>query len=488
MFKTIRSKITALYVLTFGITLVVFSIVLYVLYDQKSRSDFDLVLENDALTAANSLKEGGLFGAEMLSRLTESALSINFARDEYIEILSFDGRVIAKSRNLQENFLPLRTELLALALNGQQVLQTLTADSRQGPFWGGGDLRLVAMPIADIGIPQYIIAVGMSTASLERALWQLRLMLFIAIPLTLLVASLSGLLLAKRAFDPIDRIIHTTRSITADQLDKRLEVQGVDDEINRLSKTLNEMMDRLEKSFQSQRQFTADASHELRTPLTILKGEMEVALQQKRERSEYEETIRSAIEEIRRINKIVDDLLTLARLDAGQLPIHREPLRLDELLMDTVAKATAAAQKKNITIGLDVLDAGRDKEEEELIIAGDRDKLINVFLNLLNNAINYSENGKDVYMTVGAEGKMAVVQIKDNGIGIPPEDLPHIFDRFYRADKSRSHEDIAEASGTGLGLSIAKWIVEAHQGTIAAESTVGKGTTVTVRLPQVQQA
>jgi signal transduction histidine kinase len=243
------------------------------------------------------------------------------------------------------------------------------------------------------------------------------------------------------------------------------------------------MIDRLDKSFQSQRQFTADASHELRTPLTILKGEMEVALQQKRETSEYEETLRSAIQEIRRINKTVDDLLLLARLDAGQLSLQLRVVRLDELLMDAVAKVTASCQKKNISIVLDIIGVTEGEDAKELNILGDRDKLMNVFLNLLDNAMKYSGEGKNIRVTVGLATDSAEVRVTDDGIGIHPQDLPHIFDRFYRVDKARSYQDSVETSGSGLGLSIAKWIVEAHKGTISVESLIGKGTTITVRIP-----
>jgi two-component system OmpR family sensor kinase len=240
------------------------------------------------------------------------------------------------------------------------------------------------------------------------------------------------------------------------------------------------MFDRIEEAFRLQKQFTADASHELKTPLTILLGEIEVALSNPRTAEDYVNILGSAVEEIRRITKIVNELLTIARLESGELRMQKLPIRLDELLLDSVSKTSAYASRRSIGINFEIHDKSGE-ESEEVVVEGDEDKLLSVFINLLDNAIKYSDDHSLIRVVLKAGKDFAEVAIIDKGVGIAPEDLPHIFDRFYRADKSRSSDGTHR--GTGLGLSISKYLVEAHSGTISIRSEKGEGTTATVRLP-----
>lgn len=477
--RSIRSKIIFLFVIIFGITLSVFVGGMYLVYARQSAQNFDLNLSNDALEVVGLIKGDEILEQEIISGLLQRPLIIPSGTNKYIQVLSFSGNIIIKSADLKDLILPVGRDVLGLALSQHQVFETLdnSISKRLIPV---GKLRMVTYPVFDNGIPRYLVQVASNTAPLDESLFQLRLLLFISVPLTILLAALGGFYVAKKAFDPIDRIIRTAQSISAEHLDKRLEIGKVDDEISRLSGTLNEMFDRIEEAFKLQRQFTADASHELKTPLTILLGEIEVALKNPRTSKDYQNILKSAIEEIRRITNIVDDLLTIARLESGQLPLQKRPVRVDELLLDAISRVSGYAAQHGVSVNYEVQNISAH-ESEEVFVQGDRDKLISVFINLLDNAIKYSNPDSTIRVVQRIEDKFARLEIIDRGIGISPADLPHVFDRFYRADKSRSTNGARR--GSGLGLPISRFLVQAHDGTISIESQEQEGTTVTVRLP-----
>jgi len=477
--RSIRSKIILLFVAIFGVTLSVIVVALYLFYARQSAQNFDLNLSNDALEVVGLIKGDEILEQEIISGLIQRPLLIPSGTNKYIQVLSFDGTIVIKSADLQDFVLPVGPEVLSLALSQHQVFETL-GNSVSKRLNTSGRLRMVTYPVLDNGIPRYLVQVASSTTSLDESLFQLRLLLFISVPLTILLAALGGFYVAKKAFDPIDRIIRTAKSISAEHLDRRLERGKVDDEISRLSLTLNDMFDRIEEAFKLQKQFTADASHELKTPLTILLGEIEVALKNPRTTEDYQNILKSAVEEIRRITIIVDDLLTIARLESGQLPLQKHPVRVDELLLDAVSRTSAYAAQHGVSVNYEVQNLSAH-ESEEIFVQGDRDKLLSVFMNLLDNAIKYSKPNGTIKVVQKIEDRFAKLEIIDKGVGISARDLPHVFDRFYRADKSRSTD--GSQRGSGLGLSISRFLVEAHRGTISIASQEEKGTTVTVRLP-----
>lgn len=477
--RSIRAKIILLFVIIFGFTLSIFSGALYFLYARQSAQNFDLNLSNDALGIVGLVKGEGLLEQEIISGLIQHPWTASFGANRYVQVLSITGNVILKSTDLKDATLPVEPEVLALALSHHQVFENLNNNMKRRLSLKGR-LRMVTYPVFDNEIPRYLVQVASDTATLDESLLQLRILLFIAVPLAILAAALGGFYIAKKAFDPIDKIIRTAQSISAKHLDKRLETGKVEDEITRLSSTLNEMFDRIEEAFKLQKQFTADASHELKTPLTILLGEIEVTLNNPRTSEDYQNILRSAVEEIRRITNIVDDLLMIARLESGQLPLQKRPLRVDELLLDAISRTSGYASQHSVSINCEVQDIS-GHESEEIFVEGDRDKLLSVFINLLDNAIKYSRPGGTVRAVQIIEKNYVRLEIIDKGIGISSEDLPHVFDRFYRADKSRTAESAQR--GSGLGLSISRFLVEAHGGTISIDSQPGVGTTVTVRVP-----
>jgi heavy metal sensor kinase len=261
------------------------------------------------------------------------------------------------------------------------------------------------------------------------------------------------------------------RRISAEDLSGRLDLDLPDDEVGRLARTFDEMIARLDDAFQRQRQFTADASHELRTPLTVIKGQVEVALSQPRESEGYREVLRSVNEEVDRLNRMVGSLLTLARADAGRVSIASEQVDLGVLVTGAVEQVRPLAEQKGLSIGV---EAGL-----EITLAADEGLLLQLVLNLLDNAIKYTPAGGSVSAGWRIEVDQAQLWVRDTGPGIAAEHVGRIFDRFYRIDSARG----SAGGGAGLGLSICRWIAEAHGGSIAAESSLGAGSTITVRLP-----
>jgi len=271
-------------------------------------------------------------------------------------------------------------------------------------------------------------------------------------------------------------------------LNQRIIPPKVKDEISRLIETFNGMISRLDQSFQQIKQFSSDASHELKTPLTILKGEVEVMLRKERTQQEYQQTLKSNLEEINRMSQIVEDLLLLSRADTGQIELNKGDINLTEILSEVVAQMDMLARSKGLNLST-------SNNHREIHIFGDALRIREMLINLIDNGIKYTEEGGSVHIILkngfppaarypsdGLEKereRFVEIIVSDTGIGISKEDQEKIFDRFFRVDKARSREQ----GGSGLGLSICKWIVEAHQGEIEVESELGKGSSFIVKLP-----
>jgi heavy metal sensor kinase len=320
------------------------------------------------------------------------------------------------------------------------------------------------------------ISIGYPVGEIETTLGDLFSTLLTAIPLVLLTALVGGWLLARYFVQPVEAITRTAQEITAHNLGQRIPVRQVNDEITRLAETLNEMISRLEDSFKQIRQFTGDASHELRTPLAVLMGELEIALRSPKSTEEYQDVLTSALEEVHRLSQVVQNLLELSRADSGQVQIVRDMVNLSAMLDDIYEDAMILAEERAIRVEYRAM--------QNVVLCGDKVRLHEALLNVVDNAIKYTHAGGRIILALECEdddeqGRRALVSVSDTGVGIPPDDIPHIFDRFYRVDKARSKD----VGGHGLGLSIVKWIVEAHHGSIHVQSHVGKGTTFFIRIP-----
>ncbi len=477
-FRTIKGKITILYVLVFGITLLIGSIALYTIFAHRLRADFDQSMISVAASLAESIHEDGIVPQEIFQDLSEDYSSLGYGDRLFLEILDKNKSIVLKSPQLGDAGLTPKPNKIAKAFLGKPVFTTTIMhlpSSDRKRFAA----RLLLYPVTANSSPEYILAIAKPTIKMERVLLHLRLIFFTLIPFVIFVAAFGGWFLANRAFRPVNQLISATHEITAESLHKRLTIGSVDDEINRLSITLNEMIERLEQSFHAQKQFTADASHELRTPLTILAGEIEVARQHDRTPDEYQRILQSNLEEIRRLQKIVNALLLLSRIESGKMKLGRNPVRIDELFISAIQKVNSSAKSQGITIDLQLEDGGGENSSEILVIA-DSASLQNVFLNLLDNAVRFSKPGSKVSCRLKVINDQVEITVEDRGEGISPEHIGHVFDRFYRVDHSSGN---ASKSGAGLGLAIAKTVVEAHGGTISIKSSPGQGTIVRVILP-----
>ena len=329
-------------------------------------------------------------------------------------------------------------------------------------------VRIYSQPVYDNNQLVAIVQVAQSLDDIQNTLQRLLVTLLVSVPILVTVAGISGYFLAARALAPIDQITLTTRRISGEDLSARLNIPVTDDEVGRLTQTLNDMLVRLDDSFQRERQFTNDASHELRTPLTAMQAILGVIREKRRTPKEYEQALDDLNEETDRLRTLVENLMRLARGEKRSNNLH-EMIDISTLISDVADSLRPLAEIKNLILACDV--------PEHLKILGDSDELIRLFVNLLDNAIKYTEHGK-ISITAQKNAKEIAINIEDTGIGISPEHLPHIFDRFYRVEESRV------TRGAGLGLAIAQEIAIAHNGIIEAHSTRGRGTTFTVRLPE----
>ena len=315
------------------------------------------------------------------------------------------------------------------------------------------------------------IQVAQSLQSTSDALQNLLFTLLVSVPLLVVVAGFSGYFLAGRALAPIDSITNAARRISADDLSKRLDLPATDDEVGRLAQTFNEMLTRLDGSFRRERQFTADASHELRTPVAAMQAILSVIREKPRTPIDYQEALADLSDEADRLQMLIGNLLGLAHGETKK-KISGESVDLSALLMDVSDSMAPLAEEKGLTITNDI--------EDSLRMQGDSDGLIRMFVNLLDNAIKYTEQGNISLAATKSKDGFLQVTIKDTGIGVSPENLPLIFDRFYRVSKSRT------TRGAGLGLAIASEIAQSHGGSIKVESEEGKGSVFIVRLRNTQ--
>lgn len=336
--------------------------------------------------------------------------------------------------------------------------------------------RVITTPVYKEGRQIGVLQLARSLSDVEDATEQLLKLMSLTIPFLTLLALGGGIFLAGKALTPIDRITRTAERIGAEDLSRRINLPPSPDEVGRLATTFDSMIDRLDRAFKRQRQFTADASHELRTPLTLLVNQADVTLERKRNQDEYEQAIRDMRKDALRMTRLLGDLLTLARADTGSEVFDMEKIRLDELVEDVTDSMSLLAEDRSILLEIN--------PSTHVSVIGDRMRLTQLLVNLIENGIRYTPPGGIVTVSISDRDKWAEIRVLDTGCGIPEEHLPYIFERFYRVDNSRSRSE----GSTGLGLSICRWIATAHGGEISARNRPGEGTEFTVRLPQTAES
>jgi heavy metal sensor kinase len=347
-----------------------------------------------------------------------------------------------------------------------------TAESfRKVKFSNGKTMIICALNFESPGNPGYLVEFGTLLDPVEVMLNHLFLQLIIGLPLAIVIITTGGYILVRRALMPVERITRAAERITQYNLSERLPVSETGDELEHLSISLNRMIGRLDDAFQNSKRFVADASHELRTPLTVLRAELENLVEDSRLDAEVRERAASMFEEAIRLSRIVEQLLTLSRLDAGEAQAERVRFDLANLAKTTAEQMSLLAEDKNISINYDA--------SQSVPVEGDSARLKQVVVNLLDNAIKYTPQNGRIQLRVHTDKGHAVLEVEDNGVGIPREALPHVFERFYRVDQSRS----GDSEGAGLGLSIAKSICSAHGAEIEATSVPSVGSCFRIKLP-----
>lgn len=452
---TIRVRLTLWYTAILGGMLLAFGAFLYFSFSANLHAELDRTLLAEAHAAAATLDIED--GQPELDSGLGSVLP-----GTVVALYDQNGaRLVADGTREPP---PLPADALAQATRGQQTIQTVRLSD-------GAEWRTVTLPLSESGGAVEVLQVSRSERDIEVALDQLVRLLMMAIPLTLLLAVAGGLTLAQRALAPIDRIARTADEIEAEDLSRRLDGAASRDELGRLAATFNGMLDRLERAFQRERQFVADASHELRTPVAMLSSQVDIALARKRTVAEYRRALTELQQDIARIGQLLSELLSLSRADAGQEDLIPERLALAELVDDVVATMEPLAEQRGVKLSARV--------QTPVTIEGDQARLTQLLVNLVDNGLKYTPGGGTVTVAVGQDAGRAVLRVADTGVGIAAEHLPNVFERFYRVDKARARAD----GGVGLGLAISRSIVRAHGGEIAVESRPGQGTTFTVYLP-----
>lgn len=381
-----------------------------------------------------------------------------------IRILSPDGKLVEAFGPFSN--LPVSTSSLGAGSRMQATITTVAVPSENDL------IRLYSEPVLNNGQLLGVIQVAQSLGTMYDTLSHLLTAILLAAPLLVGVAGIGGYYLAARALDPIDQMTLTAQRISAEDLSARIKLPETDDEVGRLAATFDNMLTRLDDAFRRERRFTADASHELRTPLTAMQAIISVIRQERRNPPDYEQALDDLAEETDRLRSLTEDLLNLAQGDLNR-PLELEEVDLTTLLVDLIDSLRPLIEDKGLRIITNI--------SEHITITGDRDSLIRLFANLLDNAIKFTSKGGITLSTHSYFDNMVEISIRDSGEGIPPEDLPYIFDRFYQVEKSRA------SGGAGLGLAMAEDIVKAHQGSIEVSSRVGQGTTFYVRLPVSSQ-
>ena len=448
-FKSIRFRLTVWYLLVIAVLLACFGAAAYIMLSYQLHRNLDESLRSKAVEIEGDLK------------IDAGQVSIAGQPTDLVMVYDSNG---AQLRRLGPSVTFAGVNrLVASALLGQSSFAT-------GNTPEGQTLRLFASPFTVLPDTRVAVVVGRPETEIETVLGNVKSILWLSAVVAICLAAVGGSVLANRALYPVFTMTGAAENIGETSLSHRMQIHG-EDELGRLGSTLNRMIDRLETAFNRQRQFAADASHELRTPLSVIQAESSLALGKERSAEEYRKSLEVVSQEVDYMTTMLGNLLSMARSEAGKDPLKFEKVNLMDLMTEVSANAELLAREKGLQFNRGSFD--------NVVVEGDRVRLKQMFLNILENAVRYTPAGGSVSVSLASKDRFAVVSIADTGIGIPEEQLPLIFERFYRVDKARSRAQ----GGAGLGLAIAKHIVDNHGGRIDVESRVRKGSTFKVLLP-----
>jgi heavy metal sensor kinase len=458
---TLRGRLTLWYSGILTAMFALLSATSVILLDRALRNNVDDSLSSVARAIAESVRQPSFFGSDIEDTL-QSMLGPELA-ERFFQLLDRYGQPDPRWAPTRRSRLPLSAEALRNAERGEATFETVGVRAKAEK-----SMRLLTWPVVRNNATVNIVQVAMSLQNVEATRSRFLLILLILAPVALAGSALGGWFLARRALNPVDGIVEAARRIEAEDLTQRIPLSS-DDELGRLAAVLNDMLARLERSFGAVRRFSADAAHELRTPLTILKGEIELALRSSQAPAEIQRTLVSCLEEVDRLNSLVEDLLLMARMEGNALSTRPSRINLAGVLEDAAPALIELARRAG--------NICRVLEAPPLWVEGYESLLFRLVFNLAENAIKYTPKGGSIEVSLERQNSSAVLQVKDNGPGIAPDAQEHIFERFYRGDPAR------EGSGTGLGLALVRAIVEFHHGQIHVSSALGEGTGFRVSLP-----
>lgn len=453
---TVRTRLSISFALLFTVLIAVFSGVIYYLM----ASNLERELAEDATHGMNEVLLA-LANGPWESRLAEMAEESREFKIN-IKVLDSRGKILFLTEGVHPSDWPVDEGLLAGAR---------TKSVRSDEEINGVPHLVLTRSFTPAGKRVHFLQVAKSKADVNRIRNQLIFCVNVGTPLILLIAFIAGRFFAKRALEPVETIRFRAETITSDNLHDRLRYDGPPDELARLTETLNDLLDRVERAVDNIKRFVADASHELRIPLTGLLGTVEVALRQDRSQEEYKKTLETIHDESEQLRRLVVDLLSLAEADSDGMKLEKKEVRVGPFLEEIFKEAERLASEKNVTLRRDRFPGGTAVFDET--------RVRQLLLNLLENSVRYNKPGGDVRLSGRLDSRALIVSVKDTGIGIPKDDQAGIFDRFYRVDKARSRE----AGGTGLGLAIARSIAEAHGGTLTVRSALNEGSEFILILP-----
>jgi heavy metal sensor kinase len=472
---SIRTRISAWYAGAFALLLSAFALAAYAFLEHTTQQRIDEYLSETAGAVAGAMEFERVSGKsfdvitdDVLEefRLHDIAVLIFDRQTSHLSMIDLEAR--RRSTSPRAHAAQQSPDLGAILASTQPAQATTfyTVAGETAP------VRLVAIPYR-LGNRDIVIGAVRSLEPQETTLRDARYALVIGIPLILLVATVGGSLLAQKSLEPVTAIAEQAARIGATSLHERVPVHNPRDELGRLATVLNSLLERLDRSFEEQRRFTADASHELRTPVAIISGEAELALSREtRSPAELRDALARVRAESDRLKKIVDDLFLLARAEAGDPIVVPREVYLGEVAADSVRAVRSLAEQKTVKLAFEGPD--------DLPFRGDEALLRRLFVNLLDNAIKYTPAGGDVTLSTEQRNGDYLVAVTDSGPGIPPEAQPHIFDRFFRADRDRRE---SATGGAGLGLAIASWVAQTHGGKLVLERSDASGSRFVVRLP-----
>ena len=462
--RTLRGRLTILYGVLLAAALAIYAAgsALYLLHDLTRQLDASLDRDVETVEGILSFSSGG--GIVLASHEGE-ARGEDSDRGYLLEVWSPDGQLLYRSE-----------ELGGLSLGPLPQLQQGRWREKPHSYRLANNQRVrVTSRLHHMQGRVVVVRLALSEEPLWDEFWDMASVLGFGLPVIVLLIGFTGYIVAGRAIQPVEAMAQRAGRISAEHLNERLQIENPGDELGRLGTAFNQTLARLETSFEQLRRFTADASHELRTPLTAIRSVGEVALQTHGDAVYYRDMIGSMLEEVDRLTRLVESLLTISRADAGHIHLQKSSIRLLDLAQESAALLDVLAEEKNQTIVVD--------GDPSVTIQADRLILRQALINLIDNAVKYSPADGKIRVHVHAANGNAVVEVRDNGPGIPTEHTEKVFERFYRVDKARSRAE----GGAGLGLSIVQWSVSAHGGRVALDRNTASGCAFVIQLPLEHQ-